>query len=137
MKMKQSNLMKSTLIVLCTLIFSTLSFLTFAAATTTSSDQATIKTENTNWFSIFRNTVKQNAKTLKKVTVKKVRQFKKEYREKSSIEKVGWGIGMILMGVLVTLGSILTLSGWWFVIGLGLIIFGALKIVLGVLGVVF
>jgi hypothetical protein len=131
--MKQSNLMKSTLIVLCTLIFSSLSFSTFAAASaTTANDQTTIETENTNWFSTFKNTIKQNAKTLKKVTTKKFRQFKKEYQEKSGIEKVGWGIAMILVGVLVTLGSILTLSGWWFVIGLGLIIFGALKIVLGV-----
>lgn len=135
--MKQSNVMKLMFFVVCTLIFSSLSLSTFAAVSTVSGVQQTIKTEQTNWFSGFRNAIKKNITTLKKVSAKKIRQFKKEYQAKSGIEKVGWGIGMILVGVLVTLGSILTLSGWWFVIGLGLIIFGALKIVFGILGVVF
>jgi hypothetical protein len=130
--------MKLTFIGILILIFNGLSYSSFAAAASSASNASTtIETKSTNWLSTFKHVIKKNARTLKEVTTKKVHQFKKEYREKSSIQKVGLGIGMILVGVLVTLGSILTLSGWGFVIGLGLVIFGALKIVVGVLGVVF
>lgn len=130
--MKQSNVMKTAILGIFMLIFSSLSQTSFAAAAIVK-NQTIKETQNVNWLE----NAKRHLHTFQKVATKKVRQFKKQYREKSSIEKVGWGIGMILVGVLVTLGSILTLSGWWFVIGLGLIIFGAIKIVFGVLGVVF
>jgi hypothetical protein len=137
--MTQSNLIKTTLIGLFTLILSSLSVSTFAAASsiTSSTAQTQIETQNTNWLDGIKQGVKQGFKSLKKVTTKKARQLRKEYHGRNSFQKVAWGIIMILGGVFVTLGSILTLSGWGFVIGLGLIVWGALKIVVGVLGVVF
>ena len=134
--MTQSNLMKGTLLVF-TLILCSLSFSSFAAVSTMSNTQTTIEIESSNWFSTFKHSVKRNAKSLKKAATKKARQFKNQHSERNSLQKVAWGIGMIIIGALVTVGSVLTISGWGFVIGLGLIIFGALKIVVGVLSVVF
>ncbi|MFK7948588.1 MAG: hypothetical protein AB8G11_13440 [Saprospiraceae bacterium] len=126
------NLMKLALIGIFTLLMIT--FTNDATAAIQSKTLETIETKKENL--TIKNTVKRYFESAKKFTSKKVRQLKKQYNEMSSIRKVGWGIGMIIVGTLVVLGSVLTLSGWWFVIGLGLMIFGALKIVLGVLGVV-
>jgi sterol desaturase/sphingolipid hydroxylase (fatty acid hydroxylase superfamily) len=134
--MKQSNLMKATFTGIFILIFSSLSYSGFAAAASQNSNGAMIiETQNTDWLSNCKRFIKRNARAFKKISTKKARQFKKEYREKSTLKKVGWGIGIVILGALVTLGSILTLSGWWFIIGLGLIIFGALKVVVNILGI--
>ena len=128
----KSNLMKLALVGIFTLVMTV--FTNNAMAAIQHSNKiATIEKQKR---STFKTTVKRYYESAKKFTSRKVRQLKKQYNEMSSIRKVGWGIGMIIVGALVIVGSIFSLSPWWFVIGLGLIIFGALKIVLGVLGVV-
>ena len=126
------NLMKLALIGIFTLVMTTVT--TNATAAMQQSNSLTIeKQKNTSNLTI---TLKRHFESAKKFTTRKVRQLRKQYNQMSSVKKVGWGIGMIIIGALTVVGSILTISGWWFVIGLGLIIFGALKIVVGVLGVV-
>lgn len=126
------NLMKLALIGIFTLVMTV--FTNNATAAIQHSNK--VKTIEKHKKSSFKTTVKRYYESAKKFTSRKVRQLKKQYNEMSSIRKVGWGIGMIIVGALVVLGSILSTSAWGFVIGLGLIIFGALKIVFGVLGVV-
>ena len=122
------NLMKLALIGIFTLVMTTVT--TNATAAMQQSNSLTIeKQKNTSNLTI---TLKRHFESAKKFTTRKVRQLRKQYNQMSSVKKVGWGIGMIIIGALTVVGSILTISGWWFVIGLGLIIFGALKIVVGV-----
>lgn len=127
------NFMKLALIGIFTLA---MTLLTNNATAAMQHSTALETIETTTKKSTLKTTVKRYFESAKKFTNRKVRQLKKQYNEMSSIRKVGWGIGMIIVGALAIIGSILTISGWWFVIGLGLIIFGALKIVFGVLGVV-
>lgn len=101
------------------------------------STHSTAKTQKNNWFSNVKNSIKHNFRTAQKYVSKKFKKVRKQQHDANGIRKAGWGILMIIGGALVTLGSILTLSGWGFVIGIGLIIWGTLKIVFGVLGTVF
>lgn len=129
----KSNLMKIALIGLFTLLMT--SYTTNATAAMQYSKALEIN-QNQKKRATFKTTTKRFFESAKRFTTRKVRQLKKQYNQMSSVKKVAWGIGMILIGALVTIGSILTLSGWWFVIGLGLIIFGALKVVINILGIV-
>ena len=126
------NLMKTTVVGIFFLMVSCFS-INATAATFTSSTQTI---ENKEQISTLKTVLNRHFASTKKFTQKKVKQLKKQYKETHTVKKIAWGLGMIIAGALVTLGSILTLSGWWFVVGLGLIIFGAFKIVFGVLGIV-
>jgi len=101
------------------------------------SESYTTSVKQNNWFSKTTKSLKRNLRTAQKYVSKSFKKIRKQHHDSNGIKKVGWGIVMILAGVLVTVGGILTLSGWGFVIGIGLVIWGALKIVFGVLGTVF
>jgi Flp pilus assembly protein TadB len=96
-----------------------------------------VKTQKSNWFSNVTQSVKRNFRTAQKYVSKTFKKVRKEQHDSNGIKKVGWGVLMIIAGALVTLGGILTFSGWGFVIGIGLVIWGALKIVVGILGTIF
>lgn len=132
----KSNVTKFALIAIFTLVFNTLSISTFAAISSSTITE-TKETQSSNVFSTIGKTLKHQFRSTKKVITKKAKQLKKEYNEMGAVKKVAWGIGMILIGALVTVGGVLSLSGWGFVLGLGLIIIGALKIVFGLLGAIF
>lgn len=127
----KSNLIKITLIGILTFVMTIFTNDAIAAIQHSNNSETVKKSKKHH----LKSTVKRYFETVKKYTSKKVKQLKKQYNEMSSVRKLAWGIGMIIVGALVVVGSILSLSPWWFVIGLGLIIFGALKIVFGVLGV--
>lgn len=106
-------------------------------AATNFKDLELVKTQQNNWFSTATQSVKRNLRSAQKYVSKSFQKIKKQQHDANGIKKVGWGLLMIIGGALVTLGSVLTFSGWGFVIGIGLIIWGGLKIVFGVLGTVF
>lgn len=93
--------------------------------------------KKSNFLSNATNSIKHNLRTARKYVSKTYKKVRKQQHDAQGLKKAGWGLLMIIGGALVTLGSVLTFSGWGFVIGIGLVIWGAIKVVAGVLGTVF
>ncbi len=132
---QHSNIMKSAFIALFITVLCSFTISTFAASNSKTSFFSTVE-QKTDRFEKIKMAWQRNIQSVKKVISKQYKQFRKEYREMDNFSKIGWGVVMIIAGALVTIGSIFSLSGWGFVIGLGLIIWGALKFVIGVLGII-
>jgi len=133
------NLKGFSMLILITLFSFGISFSSNAASSLNGykSVNYEVQTKNNNWFSKATKSVKHKLRTAQKYVSKSFKKIRQQQHDAKGIKKAGWGILMIIGGALVTLGSVLTFSGWGFVIGIGLVIWGALKVVFGVLGAVF